>query len=394
MNCIIFTGDKMNDRLKKIIINPIRNYRNLLTKFNDGIDLTVGEGHFESSSNTKLKGVEALIKNDTKYSEINGNELLRKKLIEKYYPAYSYQDEIIITNGSTQGLYSILLSLLNEDDEVILISPYYPTYKYIVNLLGYKAVIVDTKDSDFKIKPYLIKDVITNKSKAIIINEPSNPAGITYSYQEKKELIKFFADKDIYIIVDELYRSYTSDDFVSFSDIIKKEENKLKNQFIFLNGLSKSHLMTGYRVGYVISNKIINSYLKKINYLNISCVSIIMQKCALGALEDDDYYQNVKNYYLNNIKIVKKVLLDLHIDFADSTGGYYIFMNVEKFNLIGEVFCKLFLDYSQIALVPGYIFGEKHQDYVRISCCRDVKEIVQFVCYLTKFNNSLLNNSK
>ncbi len=372
----------MNIRLNKIKMVPVRYYSRLLNNHPDGIDLTMGEGHFNSPFNAKLRAYEALLMNQTKYSTIEGDAVLRKVLVEKYYPLY-HKDEIIITNGSTQAVFSVLLSLISSSkDEVIIISPFYPAYVQSVMLLDGTPIIIDSSETNFKINPEVLKRYVTENTKAIIINEPNNPTGVTYSREEKEKLLKFFSNHEFYVIVDEIYRLYTADDYVSFSELI---DEKLKKRFIFINGLSKSHLMTGYRVGYALGDKIVIDELRKINYLSVSCISTIMQQAALGALEDDYFPQFVRRYYIDNLKILKENLKELNIAYVENDGGYYLFMNVEQFQMTGEDFCKFFSKEYKVAMVPGILFGDPFKYYVRISCCKDVKEIMEFINILTKY---------
>lgn len=374
----------MNKKLLSIKLNPVRYYSQLLKNNKKGLDLTLGEGHFESPFNAKLKAYEALVTNDTKYTKVEGDKTLRKLLIKKYYPQYDYEKEIIITNGSTQGFFSVLLSIINsKQDEIIIIAPYYPAYDKVVKLLGGKVVEIDSSKSDFKITPEVLESYVTDRTKAIIINEPCNPTGVTYSIEEKRELLEYFKRKKFLIIVDELYSQYTYELFVSFSTLIT---NDLKNRFIFINGLSKSHMMTGYRIGFVVSNKEINQELKKINYLTVSCISSIMQKGAIGALEDDQFCQFVSNYYLTNLQILKEALKFLNVKYVDATSGYYLFINICKFNLTGEEFCECFIDKYQTAVVPGKLFGKEFSNYIRVSCCKDIKDIIKFINYITDFS--------
>ncbi len=373
----------MNKRLKKIKLNPVRYYSRLIKDDPKGIDLTMGEGHFNSPFKAKLMAYEALLTNNTKYGQIEGDKLLRKLLIEKYYPQYNSENEIMITNGSTQAIFSVLLSLISsQQDEIILIAPYYPAYLQVINLLGGKPVVIDTSETNFKINTESLEKVVTSHTKAIIINEPNNPTGITYNKAEKEALMAFFKANHFYIIIDEIYKLYTSDEFVSFSDLM---DYQLKKLFIFVSGLSKSHMMTGYRIGYVVSDSLVNNELKKINYLSMSCISTIMQQAAIGALEEEYFPQFVKKYYLNNTDTLRQSLKYLKINYVESTDGYYIFMDVSPFNMTGDNFCEFFSKVYHVALVPGHLFGLSFRHYVRISCCKDIKNIIKFINYLTDF---------
>ncbi|MDF2700433.1 MAG: patA [Haloplasmataceae bacterium] len=378
----------MNKNLMKTNLKPLSHYSK--NPNDDGIDLSLGEGHFNSSFNAKLKAYEALLDNNTKYSKVEGDETLRKLIIENYYPNFNYQDEIVVTNGSTQGFFSVMLTLINKGDEVIILSPHYPIYENVVRLLGGTPVIIDTRETNFKINSVILEKNITKKTKALIINEPNNPTGVTYTTQEKIELLKLFKNNKFYVIIDELYRLYTKSDYVSLSELIYDYNNK--EQFIFINGLSKSHLMTGYRIGYVISNKIINEELKKINFLSVGCISSVMQQGAIGAILDEEHTKFVNNYYLNNLELLKEELMDIKVDYVNATGAYYLFINVSKFNLTGKEFCYKFKEKYHISLVPGEVFGIKYQDYVRISCCKDVKDIVKFINYLKNFYDEIISS--
>ncbi len=361
----------MNEKLNNLVLHSIRQYRKPNT-----LDLTVGEGHFQAPFNAKLGVYEALLMNQTKYSTISGEESLRKKFVSKYYSQYDYE-EVVVTNGATQGIFITLMAIINNNsDEIIVLAPYYPAYAQIITLLGAKPVIVDTKDHDFKISITKLKEYLTHNTVGIIINEPCNPTGVTYTLEEKLELLKLFREHKMYVIVDEVYRAYTNEDHVSFAELI---DLKLKEQFIFVNSLSKSHLITGFRVGFVLSNKQIISNLQKLNWMIIGSLSKLLQEGASNAL-DDDYYPNfVKRYYINNTRYLQDELDELNIDYVKGNGGYYVFVRTDQMGLDDEGFTNLFSEKYQLAVVPGRIFGENYQNYVRVSCCRDVKDIIRFV---------------
>jgi len=381
----------MNKNLKKIQLNPVRYYSQVVKNDPKGIDLTMGEGHFNSPFNAKLRAYEALITNHTRYSQIEGDDQLRKLLIEKYYPHYHADNEIIITNGSTQALFSVLLSIISsDDDEIMIIAPYYPAYVQLINLLGGKPVIIDSSSTHYKVTPEVLSEVVTEKTKVLIINEPSNPTGTTYTKEEKEALLAYFKSNHFYIIIDELYKLYTDESFVSFSELIAQDE--LKKKFIFINGLSKSHMMTGYRIGYVVCDESVSSELKKINYLQVSCISTIMQQAAIGALEEEYFPQFVKKYYLNNLLTVIDTLKYLKINHVETKCGYYIFMDVSDFFMTGVEFCRYFRDKYHVALVPGKLFGDSFKQYIRISCCKDIKDIILFVNLLTEFTENFKKN--
>lgn len=374
----------MNQKLKSIKLQPVRYFKSLIEGDSQGIDLTVGEGHFSSPFASKLKAYEALLTDNTKYSTVEGDIKLREMITSKFYPNYDKNNEIIITNGATQGLYITLHAIIDSIvDEIIIIGPYYPAYYNNIRLLGAKPVIIDSSQTNFKINCEVLDKYINDNTKAIIINEPNNPTGITYSLDEKKALIDYFIHKDIYIVIDEVYKIFTDSNYVSFADLIS---DSLKDKFIFINSLSKSHMMTGYRVGFVLSNEEFNYELKKLNYLSVSSISTIMQEAAVGALSDDYFCDFVSKYYLNNLRIIQDELDFYDIDYVKSSCGYYIFINTLNFNLTGVEFCNFFSKNYHIALVPGYIFGDDYKYYVRASCCKDIKEIVKFIEAIIDFS--------
>lgn len=377
----------MNERLKQIKLHPVRYYKSLIKNDPQGIDLTIGEGHFNSPFNAKLKVYEALLTNNTKYSQIEGDKALRKLVVEKYYPKYDENTEIIITNGSSQGLFNVLLTLISSfEDEVIIAGPYYPAYYNVIRLLGAKPVVIDTSKSQFKLNRELLEIKVNKNTKALIINEPNNPTGVSYTLSEKKELLNYSVEKEIYVIVDEIYRLYTDSSYVPFHDLL---DNNSKKYFIFINGLSKSHLMTGYRIGFVLSNPLFCQQLRKANYLIVSSISSIMQQAAIGALTDDYFCEFVKKYYLNNVAMLLDALKFLKVPYVDTTCGYYVFIDVSKFNMSGREFCLFFSKNYHIALVPGDLFGVDYSNYIRVSCCKDVTDIVKFVEFITSYIASI-----
>lgn len=373
----------MNKRLLGINFKPVRYYSSLIKNDPEKIDLTVGEGHFASPFNAKLKAFEALLKDNTKYTLVEGNSALREKIIEIYYPMYDKDKEIIITNGSTHGIFLVLSSLINSiNDEIIIIGPYYPAYYNTIYLLGGKVKIIDTDKTNFKLTVEKLKEVVSNSTIALIINEPSNPTGVIYTKEEKNILLEYLKKQHFYVIVDEIYRAYAEDGFISFSSIIDEE---IKKRFIFINSLSKSHMMTGYRIGFVLSNKSINNELKKLNYLSVSSIATIMQEAALGALSEETFAPFVKKYYQENLQLVHDSLNYLQVKYVPTNSGYYVFMDTSSFFMTGDEFCRYFCENYKIALVPGHIFGENYRYYVRISCCRDTKDLMYFIDKMTNF---------
>lgn len=273
----------LNRRIKNIQISGIRRFYNLVSQYKDAINLTIGQPDFETPTHVKDAAKIALDNNKTVYTH-NAGILELRRAVSNYYKKYGIEynpdDEIIITSGGSEAIYIALNTILDENSEVILPGPIYPGYEPVIKLCGAKPVFIDTTNHDFKLKAKLIKKHLTERTRCIIIPSPSNPTGIMLNKAELYEIIKLIKDKDIFILSDEIYSELTYD----FEHVSIASFREVFDKTIVVNGLSKSHSMTGFRIGYTLAPKYISQEMIKLHQYINSCASSISQYAALEAL--------------------------------------------------------------------------------------------------------------
>lgn len=338
------------------------------------ISLGVGEPDFNTPRVIIEAAKEAMESGLVKYTSANGiielRETIAKKLKEDNHLEYK-SNEIIVTTGAKHALFALFEILLDEDDEVIIPAPYWVSYPEQVKLAGGKAVIVDTlEQNDFKLIPEQLEQAITEKTKAIIINSPSNPTGMVYSRDELQQIGDICLKHDITIVSDEIYEKliYTEDKHVSIAEL----SPLLKEQTVVINGVSKSHAMTGWRIGYAAGPRYIIKAMTDYISHETSNPTTIAQYAAIAAYKmDETAINNMKQIFSERLERLYQLLTDIPgITCRKSKGAFYLLPNVteavrkSEFNTTDEWTAAL-LEEEKVALVPGSAFGSS--DHVRIS---------------------------
>lgn len=358
----------------------------LIENGEDIIDLTVGEPDLPTPQNIKDAGIKAIQNNFTKYTTNVGTIELRKAICEKLKndnSLYFSTDEIIVSNGAKQSIFTAIQTVVDADDEVIFSSPYYVSYPEMVKIAGGVSVIIPTDEStEFKITPQQLDAAITSKTKLLIICNPSNPTGSVYSKEELIELAEVIRNKNILILSDEIYEKLVYDDFKYFS-FASIDEN-IKERTITINGCSKTYSMTGWRIGYAAANKEIVNAMAKYQSHNTGNASSISQLAAFEALTGNQdsvsFAQNEfgkrRNYFWNELISIEG------ISCYKPKGAFYFFPNVQS--LFGKSvdsfviqnsidFSTFLLRYAKVATVPGIGFGA--EGYIRISYSSSIEKL-------------------
>lgn len=350
------------------------------------IDLSVGEPDFPTPQNIKDAAIKAILENQTKYTLNNGTVELRKaiasKLLNDNGLEYSIED-IIVSNGAKQSLFNAVHTLVYNDDEVIIPAPYWVSYPEMVTLAHGKSIIVETKlENGFKITPDELKNAITPKTKVLILCNPSNPTGSAYTREELEAIAEITEEENFYVISDEIYEKllYDNFEFVSFPSL----SEEMKKRTVLINGVSKSHAMTGWRIGYAAGPEEVIKGINKIQSHSTSNASSVSQAAAVealigpqGALEEmRTEFEKRRNYMydelisINGIKCYKP------------EGAFYLFPDITAFfNKSTEVIrisdsfdLSMYLLYeAKIAAVPGSSFGS--EGFIRFSYATSMENI-------------------
>ncbi|MFQ6108532.1 MAG: pyridoxal phosphate-dependent aminotransferase [Candidatus Aminicenantales bacterium] len=352
----------------------------------DIVDLSAGEPDFPTPDHVKEAGIRAIEQNFTKYTQNDGIPVLKEAIINRLKTDFglSYNmDEVIVSTGAKSSLYHLIQALINEGEEVLIPSPYWVTYPHAVSLANGKAVIIPTKEENgFLLTPDQLKSAITPATKALILNNPSNPTGAAYPRHQLEDLADIITEEGIYVISDEIYANLVYDDFRFTSFASLGEE--VKKRTVIINGVSKSYSMTGWRIGYAAGPADIISGMNKIQSHSTSNPCSISQMASLEALKGPQYeisrmkseFQRRRNYVLMRLQSIP------HISCFKPKGAFYLFPNFstyyeKEFNnvLIRNSYGLAYylLKEAKVAIVPGDAFGA--DNYVRISYATSMENL-------------------
>ena len=377
----------MNLNLKNVQISVIRKFYNEVKKIDGAISLTLGQPDFPVPKVVKEALINAVNEDKTVYTENAGILPLRKEISQylmKRGIDYS-ADEICITVGGSEAIFTILTALINEGDNVLIPTPAYPAYENIVNILGGNVVSYGLND-DFSINIENLKALIKeNQIKVLVLSLPSNPLGTILTKEEKDELIKIIANNNIFVVTDEIYESLIYEEYYSVA-----EEKEILDKVIYISGFSKMFSMTGLRVGYFAAQKQLMDEIMKVHQYNVSCATSICQWAALEGLRNGlDDVENMRNVLRERKDYVISELRNMGLEVNEPKGAFYVFPSIKKFNMSSEEFCLKLLNEEKIACVPGSSFGIGGEGYIRISYCYSMEELKKALLGLKKFINKI-----
>ena len=365
------------------------------------IDFGVGEPDFPTPENIKTAAVTALTENKTKYTTNNGLLDLRQAICEKletqnriiYRP-----EQILVSNGAKHALFNVMMSLIEQGDEVIIPAPYWSSYTEITKLAQGSPIIVNTtEDSGFHINGKQLSVAITDKTKVFILCNPTNPTGAAYSKEQLRDLVEVLVNRKFYIITDEIYEKlfYDNQKFVSLAAF-----DKLKDRTIVINGLSKAYAMTGWRIGYAAGPADVIKAAAKLQSHSTSAASTISQYAAIEALrgpQDEMFrmlseFQKRRNYLMQRMESIPEITCQ------KPGGAFYVFPNISKY--FGKKFsgkkisnsnelADYLLNEARVVSVPGAAFGA--EGYLRISYATSISKIKEGVNRLTDALNKLMD---
>lgn len=382
--------DKINQRVTKLDIPGTRQFSNRVSVFRDGINFTIGEPDIPTPQTVKKAAIKAIENNQTGYSHNAGLFELRESVSnffkDIYDVKYNPEDEIVITTGASEGLRSVFETILSEGDEVIIPAPCYSAYEPLVDLLGASVTYLDTSDTDFVPDPEKLRRMITDKTKAVLLNFPSNPTGKVLSEEEMAPLVKELASHEIFIISDEIYSEITYDvKHISFS-----QYPELRDRLFLVHGLSKSHSMTGWRLGYVLGPVEFMPHVLKVHLYDTICAALPSQYAAIDALDNSRHSAaEMSATYRERRDLIVERLTQIGLETKTPQGAFYVFPSIEKFNMSSFEFADRLLEEEHVAVVPGSGFTEFGEGFIRISYATSIENINEGLKRIEKFVNGL-----
>ena len=345
------------DRMHKIDASGIRKVFDLATKMKNPINLSIGQPHFDTPVPVKQALCQAVEEGRNVYSQSQGIAPLREGLVQEFVAPLGHADrELFVTSGTSGGLMLALSVLVNPGDEVIAFDPWFVMYKHLVTLAGGTCVQIDTYP-DFKIDLNKVRDAITPRTKAILCNSPCNPTGYVASEEELKGLAELAREKNICLISDEIYRVFCYDKpFVS--------PVKWNDQTIVIDGFSKSHSMTGLRLGFAHGPSHLIQQMIKLQQFTFVCAPQPVQWAGLAALKCD-VSDRVANYARNREFLLKE--LGGIYDIRGSGGAFYLFIKAPWGT--GTEFVSKAIE-NELLIIPGNVFSQ-HDSHFRVSFAAD-----------------------
>jgi len=370
--------------------------RELISQGKDIITLSAGEPDFDTPQHIKNAAIESINSGNTKYTPVDGMISLKKSIIEKFKNEnnLNYElDQILVSTGCKQSIYNLCQATLNSGDEVIIPSPYWVSYPEIVKLSDATPKFVSTtSENDYKITGEMLEKNISDKTKMILINSPSNPSGFIYTENDLKDIGSILKNyPNIIIASDDIYEHiiFNNKKFTNILNICPD----LYDQTVVLNGVSKAYAMTGWRIGYAAGNKKIIGAMKKIQSQSTSCTCSIAQAAAKSALDNskNEVDKMVKEYQNRSDYLHKELNKIDGIKYKKPDGSFYAFVDVNglinKLENINDDFdlTEFFLNEANVALVPGSAFGSPN--HVRISFATSLENLMEAV---KRIKNALL----
>jgi aspartate aminotransferase len=366
----------------------------------DVISFGAGEPDFDTPKHIQDEGIRAIKQGFTRYTAASGINELKEAICTKLKKENDLEydlGQIVISNGAKHSLYNAFLAIINPGDEVIIPVPYWVSYPELVKLADGIPVYINLKeDNDFKIDVDELRNKITSKTKAIILNYPNNPTGSIYNKAELTEIAEIAVQNNIYVISDEIYEKliYDGNEHVSIASLGKE----IKDLTILINGVSKAYSMTGWRIGYAAGNHKVIKAMSSIQSHSTSNPNSIAQKAAVAALTgDQEPIKNmVKEFSRRRDYMVDKLNSIRGITCNKPSGAFYVMANISKFfgstvdgrEITNSVeFAEVLLDKGEVAVIPGSAFGTDR--FVRLSYATSMENIKRGLDKIEEFVKSI-----
>lgn len=386
----------LNKQLVNVQPSNILAFANFAADIPNIVNFTLGEPDFDTPKHVQQAAIRSIQANHSHYAPSNGTQELRQNasdfLAAKYGQHYA-PEEIIVTEGATEAIYTTIVSVLNPGDKVIIPTPTFPLYIADVTVAGGQPILVDTSATDFKLTPELLADTIAHEGpavKMVVLNYPSNPTGITYSQAELDALADILRDKPIFALCDEIYSELNYDQ--PHASLTKT----LREQTILITGVSKSHAMTGWRIGLLCAPKVLTDELSKIHQFTITSTATVMQDAAAEALGNgQDDALPMKTEYQKRRDVILETLNELGFQTAKPSGAFYIYTKIAPdLEQDDEKFAYDLAKTGLVAAVPGSYFGPGGAHYLRLSYATSMAEITRGMTQLRQYVVDQRNESE
>ena len=372
----------LNSNLSALKRSQIRVYTNLARATEDCAMLTIGEPDLNTPEEIKAAAIAAITADQTHYAPNQGTLELRQAVadFESRRGNETKPEQVLITIGACQALFTALLGILNPGEEVIVPTPGFSLYDTITTIAGGRTVALDVSKTGFQIDEAALTAAITPKTKAIVINSPCNPTGVIFNRESLEIVKKAILGKDIFLVWDGVYSQLSYGDCPDLT-----LDAQLKDQTILCQSFSKPYAMTGWRVGYLVCPEYVMDRLLLLSAGTITAVPTFVQAAAIAALKAD--VAPMKEIYARRREFVCGRLRQMGLTFPNPEGAFYVFVDISRFGIGSEEFCTRMIREGKVAAVPGSCFGA--EGYIRLSYCYSDEELQKGLDRMEKFIRTL-----
>ena len=379
------------DKAVELKPSGIRKFFDIVSEMKDAISLGVGEPDFDTPWHIRDEGIYSLEKGRTVYTSNAGLKELKVEICNylkrRFQLSYDYVSEVLVTVGGSEAIDIALRAMINPGDEVLIPQPCYVSYEPCAILADAVPVIINLKaENEFRLTAAELRETITDKTKILILPFPNNPTGAIMERKNLEEIAEVILEKDIFVISDEIYGELTyKEAHVSIAAIPGMQERT-----ILINGLSKSHAMTGWRLGYACGPKEIIAQMLKIHQYAIMCAPTTSQYAAVEALKNgDEDVKQMREAYNQRRRYLLYAFRQIGLECFEPYGAFYVFPCIKEFGMTSEEFAERFLKEEKVAVVPGTAFGDSGEGFLRISYAYSLENLKVAIGRLEKFIHRL-----
>ena len=378
-------------RIQDVKPSGIRRFFDILEEMKDAISLGIGEPDFVTPWHIRDAGIYSLEKGFTKYTGNAGMAELRREiaayLARRFDLHYNFADQIVVTVGGSEAIDLTLRCLLNPGDEVIVPVPSFVCYGPLASMAGGTPVYVELKaENEFRLTPEQLKAVITPRTKILVLPFPSNPTGGIMGREDLEAIAEVLRDTNIMVLSDEIYAELTyGQKHVSIANL-----PEMYDRTIVVNGFSKSHAMTGWRMGYVCGPAPVIQQMLKLHQFGIMSAPTTSQYAAIEAMRNGDGdIEHMREEYDSRRRYLVENLNRIGLTCFEPKGAFYVFPCIKSSGLSSQEFCERFLREEKVAVIPGDAFGPGGEGYVRACYAASMKDIAEAVSRLDNFLQNL-----
>ena len=378
-------------RIQEVKPSGIRRFFDILEEMKDAISLGVGEPDFVTPWHIRDAGIYSLEKGFTKYTSNAGMLELRREIANylrrRFDLEYDYTNQILVTVGGSEAIDLALRVLVNPGDEVIIPVPSFVCYGPLTEMAGGVPVYVElTAENGFRLTPEQLKAAITPRTKALVLPFPSNPTGGIMERRDLEAIAQVLEDNDIMVISDEIYAELTyGQRHVSPANL-----TQLYDRTVVVNGFSKSHAMTGWRMGYVCAPQPVVAAMTKLHQFGIMSAPTTSQYAAIEAMRSgDEDIAHMREEYDSRRRYLVENLNRIGLDCFEPKGAFYVFPCIRSSGLSSEEFCERFLREEKVAVIPGTAFGPGGEGYVRACYASSMRDLTESISRLDNFLQNL-----